>query len=1027
MKSEKGLGQVPALAQFQSLLQELFRFDLSDLDFGLYRLLRLKRAEIDHFIFKRLPRLVDETFDVAVGEERTLREKALFELRTRILAEIDEAALLPTGEISPEFRSTKVKTARELLEQYESERQRLGAILVSDAQKADVFNHLYAFFSRYYENGDFVPRRRYSSREQYAIPYLGDETLLYWANKDQHYVKTGEAFRDYVFSVESVVGSYRVRFALAEASLSQNGTKGDRRYFFPRAKNCSWDPETKTFTVPFDYRLPSAREVSHYGRDNALQEAIVAEATGKIVDAIPDATLATLLAASVERREGDGVSLLLKRLRHFTRRNTTDYFVHRRLEGFLRDELHFYLKDQVLHIEDLGVELNAKQRLLRVVTQLAEEIIAFLVQIEEVQRQLFEKRKFVLSTDYLITLQNIPESYWTEIGSNLAQLQAWADLFGVRPGGDVVEFLRGYPTLVVDTRHFAEDFKWRLLAAFEDLDDATDGLLINAEAYQALQILGRKFSGAVKCIYIDPPYNTGNDGFIYKDRYRHSTWLSMMWERLELGRRLLRDDGVIFISLDDTEAFRAKTAFEGIFGPEHFLCGLIWQKRYGPPPDTKDIGYVHELILAFRASGEFKRNLLPLAEEQVKRYKNPDNDPRGPWKPMDYTCRYTATERPNLYYPIRHPVLKKKIWPKKTRVWAFSPEEHERNVTEKLLWWGKKGRNPVPAFKNHLDKIAQGLMPTTLLTYEDVGHTDEAAKELRAMLPGVKYTPKPVRLIRHLCLIGSNQDSLICDFFAGSGTTAHAVMDLNRGDGGRRRFVLVEVAPFFDTMLVPRLQKAIYSPSWHEGAPARKATPDEAARSPRVVKLLRLESYEDALHNVAADETVARAAVRGNAHRSKFGPDVHAVRYLARFEVESSASMLNLERVEHPFSYGIEVLTDAGARTERVDLVETFNILYGIHTERLETWSDSPDGRLYRIVRGRSANGRRTLVIWRDTKGLDPAAERAFLQGKVHVLGMAEEIWINADAAVPGARSLDPLLKKLIAQDHQPTAKDVGR
>ena len=493
------------------------------------------------------------------------------------------------------------------------------------------------------------------------------------------------------------------------------------------------------------------------------------DASKKLLAVVPDATLRTLLSASAGQRSGEDIPLLLKRLCHFARRSTTDYFVHRRLGNFLRRELEFYLKDQVLHIGDLEGDLEAKRRLVLVTKQLAEEVINFLAQIEDVQCRLFEKRKLVLCVDYLITVGTIPEAHWEEIAGNPAQVRAWADLYGVRLKGDSASFLRAHPTLVVDTRNFGENFKWQLLSAIEDLDGVTDGVLVNAENYQALRALERKYGRAIKCIYIDPPYNTGNDGFIYKDRYRHSTWLSMMDERLELGRRLLRDDGVMFISIDDTEAFRAKTSFESIFGAENFLCGLVWEKRYGPPPDTKGIGYTHELILAFRAGDQFKRSLLPLSEEQIRRYKNPDRDPRGNWKPMDYTCRYTATERPNLYYPIRQPTLKKKIWPDKTRVWAFSPDEHEQNVKNELLWWGKKGKNRVPAFKNHFTQIAQGLMPTTLLKHEDVGHTDEAAKELRALVPGVKYTPKPLHLIRHLCLIAAGTDPWICDFFAGSG------------------------------------------------------------------------------------------------------------------------------------------------------------------------------------------------------------------------------------------------------------------
>lgn len=312
------------------------------------------------------------------------------------------------------------------------------------------------------------------------------------------------------------------------------------------------------------------------------------------------------------------------------------------------------------------------------------------------------------------------------------------------------------------------------------------------------------------------PYNTGSEGWAYNDNVkspeirkwlgqvvgpegetldRHDRWLCMMYPRLLLLKRFLSNDGAIFISIDDNESPNLRYLMDEIFGASNFLCAFAWEKRYAPPPDTKDIGYLHETVMAYRASPSFQRNLLALTADQTGRYKNPDNDLRGPWKPMDYTCRYTADERPNLYYPIQQPNIGKKIWPKRTRVWAMSKETHLLNVEEKRIWWGIRGTNKVPALKNFLTDIQQGMMPVSLLKYEVVGHTDEAAKELRPLLPNVKFTPKPTRLIQHLLRIATDRDSLILDSFAGSGTTGHAVCKQNKEDKGMRRFILVQM-PF---------------------------------------------------------------------------------------------------------------------------------------------------------------------------------------------------------------------------------------
>ena len=351
--------------------------------------------------------------------------------------------------------------------------------------------------------------------------------------------------------------------------------------------------------------------------------------------------------------------------------------------------------------------------------------------------------------------------------------------------------------------------------------DTTKNLFIEGDNLDALKLLQEMYLGKVKMIYIDPPYNTGAD-LLYEDSFDqdsaeflersnqidnagmrlvvntesngrfHSDWLTMMYPRLKLARNLLRDDGVMFISIDDHESGTLRLVCDEIFGADNFLCTFAWLKRYSTPPDTKDVGFQHENILCYRKSGAASLNPLPMSDDQVGRYKNPDNDPRGPWKAMDYTCRYTADERPNLYYPIENPNTGESILPKRTRVWAMSRAVTERNLIEQRIWWGTDGTNSVPALKNFLSEVKQGRTPGSFLHYDDVGHTDESAKELRILIPEVKFTPKPTRLIRHLALLATDSESIVVDFFCGSATTAHALMALNAEDGGSRRFVMVQ-------------------------------------------------------------------------------------------------------------------------------------------------------------------------------------------------------------------------------------------
>jgi len=218
---------------------------------------------------------------------------------------------------------------------------------------------------------------------------------------------------------------------------------------------------------------------------------------------------------------------------------------------------------------------------------------------------------------------------------------------------------------------------------------------------------------------------------------------------------------------------------------------------------------------------------------------------------------------------------------------------------------------------------------------------------------------------------------------------------------------------------LPRIQKVMFALEWKDGKPVRMATKQEAERTPRLVKVLRLEGYEDALHNLVSDETLEREIPRAKAFKEKVGGDAYRLTYMARLPLEASASMLNLAKMEHPFAYTIEILGEDGPRPESVDLVETFNFLYGLHVQRIETWRDDTGRREYRAVKAKNAAGRRVLVLWRDMEKLDPAVERKFLEARLKKDGPFDEAWINGDTATPGVQSLDGLFKRLLEEEER--------
>lgn len=1109
-----------ALRQLQNLLRELFQLDLADLDFGLYRLLHLKRNEVEAFLTEQLPNRVKKAFQQVAGDESATVEKELSQIAERIREEIADDALLESGQINPEYQKTKVKKARTLLQEYQGKREQLKTVLVTEAQQTEVYNHLYAFFSRYYEAGDFIPRRRYGAREAYAAPYNGEETFFHWANKDQHYVKTGESFRDYAFSVDTVTGTYRVRFVLTEASLPPGNTKGDTRYFFPipdqeatftptpslshqrergsrtngssgahmsapgGTDTASRYPSTAggyglnimstplvggdiskstapplaggdlskstapppvrgdlskstapplvggdkgegvrvagEFRLPFHYRLPTEQEVIAYGRNSRLQEGILQNTLPRIMETVPDPVLQAALSTTVEQKDDQEISLLLKRLRHFCRRNTTDYFIHKNLEGFLKQELEFYLKDQVIHLADLEGDLDGKLRTLRVIRQLAEEITTFLAQIEEVEKRLFEKHKFVLRTDYLVPIKEAPQELWKEIIENREQVEAWKALFAIEPEknlfnekGEVnLYFLEQHPTLVVNTAHFKREFKERLLQSFDDLDEATDGLLVHSENYQALRFLERKYAGKVKCIYTDPPYNTGSDEFIYKDRYRHSSWLAMMDERLRVAARLLHKKAILMVSCDDNELERLRlcvSAYGELFG---LASILVWKSRlFTDARPTTGISRDHEYVVLWGVdpTARFRG-----ATKDILKYSNPDNDPRGPWTSCSLLGKATKARRPNLHYPFENSDTGQIYESPPNTGWICAKDTMLANIQEKRILWPKKlaGR---PRLKVYLLELKSDFMGFPSII-DDV-FTSHGTVELRELFGAQVYSfPKPSNLVSRLIEQASDIGSTALDFFSGSGCTGHAVINLNREDGGKRKFILVEMGQYFDDLILQRIQRAMYAPVWKDCKPKRSPSKEEVERSPRLVKVLRLEGYEDALHNLVTEETLKREGPRAEAHKKVLGEDAYRLSYLVRLPLDASATMLNLSALEHPFDYTLEVLTENGPRVETVDLVETFNYLYGLHVERLETWMNPKDKRAYKVVKARDGNRRRVLVLWRDMEGFDPVVERQFLEKKFKAEDPFDEMLINGDTATPGAKSLDALFKGLLME-----------
>lgn len=331
-------------------------------------------------------------------------------------------------------------------------------------------------------------------------------------------------------------------------------------------------------------------------------------------------------------------------------------------------------------------------------------------------------------------------------------------------------------------------------------DDIFDNMLIRGDNLLALKALAQEYAGKVKCIYIDPPYNTGNAFEHYDDGIEHSLWLSLMRDRLELLRNLLSDDGSIWINLDDNESHYCKVLCDELFGRCNFVANVIWQKKFSPSNDAKWLSDNHDHILVYAKNKDVWRpNLLPRSGEMNSRYKNPDNDKRGLWTSGDISVKtYTAT----CDYPITTP-SGRIVNPPKGYCWRYSKEKFDNLVLENKIWFGSDG-DGVPRIKRFLSDVKDGITCLTVWTYQEVGHNQDAKKEVKSFNDtNVFSTPKPERLIERILTLGSNKGDLVLDSFLGSGTTAAVAHKMGR------RWIGIELGDHCDTHCAPRLKKVI--------------------------------------------------------------------------------------------------------------------------------------------------------------------------------------------------------------------------
>ena len=1078
--------------KLKTLLKELFQLDQPDLDFGIYRVLHARSAEVSQFLDKDLLPQVRAAF----GQYRTADR---VEIERSLATAVEQAEGLG---VDPEL-TQRVKDLRARLK---SDAVDIGAL------ESEVYDHLFGFFRRYYSEGDFLTKRVYKPGV-YAIPYEGEEVTLHWANKDQYYIKTSEYLRDYAFRLrpEDEKKPMRVHFRLADAAEGEHGnvkaTEGKDRLFVLAAPGESGrgflaeehGDQGKELVVLFEYRpatLTDWPEEERTGKKRPPAQKDLSTSAATRILTLTDAALTEWIAelgkthvmANGEQAEYSRLEAHLKR---YVARNTFDYFIHKDLGTFLRRELDFYIKNEIMHLDDVENESapRVEQYLskIKVIRKIAGKIIDFLTQLEDFQKKLWLKKKFVVETRYCIMVGCIPEEFYLTIAANEAQQEEWVKLFGIdeirenltTPGYSkkvTAEFLRTYPTLVVDTRHYGEGFTARLLEALGDVDEQTDGVLFHGENFQALSVMRARYRERMQSIYIDPPYNTAASEIDYKNSYKHSSWLSLIQDRVDHARAVMGGDSVICVAIDDAEFARMHLALLDIFGEQNHLATVAVRAK--PQGRAMAVGFSqnHEYADFFASGGDAAVGRLPRDKDRLARYSERDSRGIFAWANFRGTgANSYRRNRPKLFYPIciraedsvvtvpdlewrdsegawmpLHSIASgyEVVFPVDEdgveRVWTFGSERARRVASTELLAKHTDGKWQV--YRKYRPN-QEGVLPGTWWGDPKYSASESGTKVLQDVI-GATNTfsyPKSVFTVED-CLrsTGLGTTGTVLDFFGGSATTGHAVINLNREDSGRRRFVLVEIGDYFDTVLLPRIKKVTFAPEWKDGKPKRLASPEEAERSPRIVKVVRLESYEDALNNLETRRTDKQQELLDDADGLR---EQYILRYMLDVETRGSQSLLNVQAFEDPTAYKLKVKRPGSdeSREINVDLLGTFNWLIGLTVQhiaapqtfvaaferdderrlrlvdRLKQEKDGPNW--FRTVTGTTPDGRRTLVIWRKLTG-EPEQDNVVLdewftrQGYSAGDSEFDLIYVNGSNNLENLKTPDDLWKvRLIEED----------
>ena len=982
--------------KLKNVLKEVFQLDQADLDFGIYRIMNQKRNEINDFLENRLLPQVSEILTKSGDGDNIKVQK-----------ELDEAIQ----------QAKSLGVDADSLPKVIELRNKLSSTTSIDSLEQEVYSHLANFFKRYYKDGDFISLRRYK-KDVYAIPYEGEEVKLHWANHDQYYIKTSEYLKNYGFKLPN---GKSVKFELKEASTEQNNNKEqsgkERRFQLYSELPYEVSDDGSTLIVNFTYEEHDKK---------VKQDKLNGEAVDTLVNGIPQEFHAILEKRPTEKNQNR--TLLEKHILDFTARNSFDYFIHKDLGCFLTRELDFYIKNEVLYLDDINTDneqdFTAQLSKVKAIKQVAQKIITFLAQLENFQKKLWLKKKFVVSTNYCITLDRIPEKYYDEISNNKAQIEEWKELFKIdKIKGDLLtvkfteplslDFIKSQPYLILDTKFFDETFKSNLLSEFDNLDENSDGLLINSENFQAIRLLENKYVNKIKTIYIDPPYNAKSSEILYKNTFKHSSWISFMDTRVASSIKFLdKENGILVVAIDENEQENLGKLLDLYFDDTYSKNCISLIHNPGGIQGS-NFSYTHEFAYFIHKDKPFqigfkKRDDIkptPLRDwggEESKREtakncfypiltKNSKIIGFGDVCDDNFHPQSANIEKGDIIevYPIDNNGVERKWRCSLDTVKSLMSElkcekikdeyvirRYKSDYRHKTVWMDKEYNSNVhgSTILNNIIGEKRFSFPKSVFTVKD---------SIDATTKGVK-------------------GEIIFDFFAGSGTTGHAVTKLNRESDINKKYLMVEMGTYFNTVTKPRTQKVAYSDNWKDGVP------QDSNGITTMFKYHDLESYEDVLNNL----TLVQNKEQSSLLTSSDFKDEYMLNYM--LDVESRDSLLNIDAFKNPFGYKLNITRNNESQETVIDLVETFNYLIGLHVKTIQTIKG------FKVITG-TTNERdeETLVIWRNVEEKSNKDLNDFFTKMEFSTRDSEfqRIYVNGDNHLENLKTVDDKWKVVLIEE----------